>query len=500
VVGQGSDQTRGSARVCMKGTTVACFLVSALISLSPQTAPVKHKAPSPANRPEIVFVQTPELASGPLARRFPRGSGIVRLSDPDAPRNLMHLTDDFFAAADPQISFDDTKILFSGKKSQGERWQIWEMDLKGANKRQITSCSEDCLRAAYLPADRLAFTVEEAKGRQLNSYLAVTKTDGSDFHRISFGNAPFQLETVLGDGRIVASAPWPLLAAADTSGSRLLYTLRPDGTALESLRCEHHGTTIQADAAELGDGSLLFVQELPGGKHAGGELVRIEQGTLSGTLLGVRKFVYQSARQLSEEELIVSKKAATAADSAGRFDLYILDLKTGEIGGRLFGDSQLSSVQPVPVVPRPAPKHYWNTLNPDSRTGNFIALNSYLSADDPLGRISTPISRVRVFTLNSTDGKERNLGEAPVEVDGSFFVKVPANWPIRFVLLDKKGQIIREEHGWIWTRPGEQRGCAGCHGDKAIAPDNHWPLTLRRFDTPTPLGEIDHGPTTTQAN
>jgi hypothetical protein len=28
----------------------------------------------------------------------------------------------------------------------------------------------------------------------------------------------------------------------------------------------------------------------------------------------------------------------------------------------------------------------------------------------------------------------------------------------------------------------------GCHENKAIAPENRWPLALKRFDTPTPLG------------
>jgi hypothetical protein len=182
-----------------------------------------------------------------------------------------------------------------------------------------------------------------------------------------------------------------------------------------------------------------------------------------------------------------------------KFDLYTFQVKTATLGERLFADPQLSSIQAVPVAPHAVPKRFWSTLNPELNTGNFISLDSALSADDSRGRIATPIAKVRVFTVNSSDGKERNLGEAPVESDGSFFVQVPANWPVRFVLLDAKGQTIREEHGWVWARPGEQRGCTGCHGDKAVAPENHWPLTLRRFDTPTPLGEIDHGSTTSQA-
>jgi hypothetical protein len=108
------------------------------------------------------------------------------------------------------------------------------------------------------------------------------------------------------------------------------------------------------------------------------------------------------------------------------------------------------------------------------------------------GRLAAAIARVRVIALESSNGGERSLGEAPVEKDGSFYVELQANEPVRFELLDEKGQTIVAERSWIWTRPGEQRGCPGCHGDKALAPENRWPLTLKRFDTPTALLEKDN--------
>lgn len=409
------------------------------------------------------------------------------------------MTDGFFAAADPQISFEGTKVLFSAQRSEGERWQIWEMELDGSNKRQVTQCAENCLRAAYLAAGEIAFTVEEAKGKQWQSYLAVVNSDGTEFHRISFGPASFRLETVLRDGRIVASAPWPLIDANAASWSRLLYTLRPDGTALESFRCDHRKVTMQSDAEELEDGSLIYVQDIPAGSRNGGDLVQVPLGAPSGLPLSNGQAVYQSARQLSKDKLLVAKAAPGSKDSAERFDLYTFRLKTGTVGERVFADPHLSSIQAVAVAPRAVPKHYWSTLNPTSATGYFISLNSYLSAKDSGGNISTPIAKVRVLTLDSSIGREHDMGDAPVESDGSFYVRVPANSPVRFVLLDAKGHTIREERSWVWTRPGEQRGCTGCHGDKAVAPENHWPLTLRRLDTPTPLGDTEHAAATAQA-
>jgi len=499
VVGQGLCRTGSVASVGVSIASAVCLLLLARVPALPQAPPAKSRIAALMRLPDLVFVQTPRLAAGTLAQRFPQGSWIVRYGTSAEPHKLTRLTDGFFAVADPQISFDGTKILVSGQKARNERWQLWEMDLDGTHQRQVTQCSQDCVRGAYLPADEIAVTVEENKDKQVLSHLAVVKTDGSDFHRITFGNAPFRLETVLRDGRIVASAPWPLVGTETSNGTRMLYTLRPDGTALESFRCEHKENAVQADAEELADGSLVFVRQASAGSSIGGELARIPQGDLHGTLLGAHATVYESPRQVSEDELVVAKQSDTAADSGPHFDLYFFNLKSGTLGERVYADAQISSIQPVVVAPHTVPKHYWNTLNPQSTTGNFISLNSYISADAPHGRIATPISRVRVFTLNAADGTERNLGEAPVEADGSFFVQVPANWPVRFVLLDAKGQTIREEHSWVWTRPGEERGCTGCHGDKTVAPDNRWPLTLRRFDTPTAMGEMDHGSATTQA-
>ncbi|HXX15965.1 MAG TPA: hypothetical protein VEJ47_13770 [Candidatus Eremiobacteraceae bacterium] len=488
---QGLGQTRVAVSVCC----VLAFLVVFIFvrgSACSQTVAAKRQISSTANLPDIVFVQTAEIVAGPLAQRFPQGSAIVRWNSSTQRPTVRRLTDGFFAAADPQVSFDGVKILYSGQQQRNERWQVWEMDADGSNKRQITHCSEECLRPAYLPAGEIAITVEPSAGQQLRSYLAVAKTDGSELHRITFGDAPFQLETVLRDGRIVASAPWPLVAS-EKSATRMLYTLRPDGTALESFRCDHSDASIQSQAEELSDGSVVFVRKPQTGAAANGELVQIVRGAPHATTLGIHQGAFESARQISEQQLVVAKLSASGT---ARFDLYLFDLKTGTAGARLYADPQLSSIQPIAITPRAIPKHYWDTLNAASSTGNFISLNSYSSADEAQGRIATPISRVRVFALTPSSGEERTLGDAPVEADGSFFVETPANWPVRFALLDSNGHVIREEHSWIWTRPGEQRGCTGCHGDKAVAPENHWPQTLRRFDTPTALGDRNHGSTT----
>ena len=97
-----------------------------------------------------------------------------------------------------------------------------------------------------------------------------------------------------------------------------------------------------------------------------------------------------------------------------------------------------------------------------------------------------------MITHDPGENQERILGQAPVEKDGSFYVEVPADQPVRFELLGASGKLLVAEKSWIWARPGEQRGCAGCHADKALAPENRWPMTLKRFDTPTHLDKNEN--------
>ncbi len=58
------------------------------------------------------------------------------------------------------------------------------------------------------------------------------------------------------------------------------------------------------------------------------------------------------------------------------------------------------------------------------------------------------------------------LGYAPVEPDGSFKLKVPADVPLAFSIVDAKGRGIQTHLNWIQVRPGERRTCDGCHSPR----------------------------------
>lgn len=75
------------------------------------------------------------------------------------------------------------------------------------------------------------------------------------------------------------------------------------------------------------------------------------------------------------------------------------------------------------------------------------------------------------FGRTTQFGMREILGYAPIDPDGSVQVKVPANVPISFSVLDADGRRSNEVHGfWLQFRPGEVIECNGCHaGESPLA-------------------------------
>ena len=79
------------------------------------------------------------------------------------------------------------------------------------------------------------------------------------------------------------------------------------------------------------------------------------------------------------------------------------------------------------------------------------------------------------------------LGQTAVDPDGSFFLQVPSERPIRFELLDGNAKTVRAAQTWFWMRRGEQRVCVGCHAGPERAPDNFAPAVLLRTTDPVKM-------------
>jgi Hydrazine synthase alpha subunit middle domain len=441
------------------------------------------------SHPVIIFVEAPVIASGQSADQFPQGSHLARTT-PGAPSDsAANLTPEFFAAADPWVSFDASRVVFAGRNTRGARWQIWEMNADGTGKRQITHCPANCLQPAYLPRNQIVFTMVAGKGTQQTSGVYVSQENGAGAHPITFGPGNFQVETVLRSGRILVSAGSSLTAGPQGSNSRMFYIMRTDGSGLTPFRWNSAPNVVRTGAEELDDGTVLFVEKQdPAGRMTGGELAWVRPGALHNSVITPAGSVYWSAHVLDGNRLVVAKAISGPAGALGKFGLYVFNIETRKVEQTIFRSPKFSGVEAVPLEKHTVPLYYWSILHPTRDYGRIICLNSYLSADARRGRLAGRIAHVRVITLQPDHHTERVLGEAPVESDGSFYIKVPADRPIRFQLLSTKGEVIHQQKSWIWARTGEDVPCLGCHESRALVPGDHWPLALKRPDAPIPVG------------
>lgn len=439
--------------------------------------------------PAIIFVEARTVASGQLAHRFPQGSHLARIVPGTPSDSATDLTPEFFAAADPRVSFDASRVLFAGRKTRSSQWQIWEMNPDGSGKHQITHCPADCFQPAYLPRNQIVFTMVTRKGNQQTSAVYVSQESGAGAHPITFGPGNFQVETVLRSGRVLVSAKSSLVAGSQGSGSRTFYVLRRDGSGLSLFRWNSAPNVVRTGADELDDGTVLFVKKHdPHGRVIGGELAWVRPGALHNSVITTTGSVYWSAHALGENRLVVARADSGPGSAVGKFGLYVFNLKTRKVEQTIYRSGKFSGVEAVPLEKHPVPLYYGSILHPKRDYGRVICLNSYLSADAPRGRLAGQVAQVRVIELQPDHRTERVLGEAPVENDGSFYIKVPANRPIRFELLSPKGEVIHQQKSWIWARNGEDVPCLGCHESRVLVPSDHWPMALKRSDAPFPVG------------
>jgi hypothetical protein len=121
-------------------------------------------------------------------------------------------------------------------------------------------------------------------------------------------------------------------------------------------------------------------------------------------------------------------------------------------------------------------------LKTGAKTGIFFDANVYSRQSDgqmSAAELAGRVKYVRVLAaiptptgcngcsdaLGNTDfERQRVIGYADVQADGSFSIEVPANMPMHVQTLDSNGMMLVNQLQWIDVMPGERRICTGCHG------------------------------------
>jgi len=116
-----------------------------------------------------------------------------------------------------------------------------------------------------------------------------------------------------------------------------------------------------------------------------------------------------------------------------------------------------------------------------------------LKGTDPIDSVAvivgipTQQGEMNDFSANEFE-KRALLGFAPVNSDGSFAIRVPANTPISFATLDNLGRAFVNKRTWLYVQPGEQvTNCTGCHEDRGLVLTPTNPNPIAKTLPPTDL-------------
>jgi hypothetical protein len=386
------------------------------------------------------------------SERFP-GGAVLRLVRDGQVRALVP---QFAASADGAVSFDGTRVLFSGRQYIGDRWQIWEVDVSGGTPRRVTAFPEDTIAPLYVTPERIVCSRRTRDGFQLE----IVAIEGKYSQRLTYAPGDHIATDVLRDGRILFVGPHPAAPAG-----RDLYTVYSDGSGVETYRCDH--SRDRYAGVELSSGDIVFPSGASLGRFTSARAVQVDVQSPTGQFAG-------RIAEIAPGDWL----AAFRPNSASDFGLYRW-ARGRTAAETVWATAGRQAVDPVFLRRHDIPKRHPSSLG-DRDGANLLALNVYTSR---LPIAAGAVARVRVWELDEAAGRI-SLGEALVESDGSFFVQTPSERPIQFELLDRAGKTVAAEKGWFWARRGEQRVCVGCHAGPERAPENRAPAILGHSTEP----------------
>jgi len=403
----------------------------------------------------------------------------LAIIDPAKPeKSFQLLTQDFFSASSPDISYDGGKMVFAGQKEENDIWQIWEMDLHSMKTRQLTSANENSIDPSYLPGGTILFSSSPVNDSLKSGHSLYTcKADGNDIKRITFNPHTYFASSVLKDGRIltVSRQNFPV------RGSSTFMVLRPDGTKCELFYKGDEGRNLISKGLETESGSVLFI-ESDDSMSIGGDIISIKynrplHSRINLTESGGGKFY--SAYPLKAGMLIVSCRPSENEPVA----LYEYDLSTMKIGRKIFSYTGNEIIDAVPVRAHEKQKKLPSEVDSGAKTGLLLCQNINVSGLQSPEIMQTKLNATRIEIM----GIDSSLGVIDVEKDGSVYLKITADMPFRIKTIDSEGKVVSGPGSWLWIRPNERRGCVGCHEDNEMVPANRLANAVKKAPVAVPV-------------
>ena len=399
--------------------------------------------------------------------KFPEGSKLFSFDSQG--QQLKELTEEFYSARSPEVSFDGFKLLFSAQKTSEDKWQIWELELRNNKIHQITDRSYNCTDPAYLPDGRVVFSSKTDKMSGIDGVMALftINNDGSGERQITFHPNNDQSPSVLRDGRILTNTN----QVYPDQGAALQLALRPDGAKAELFYKPASGSSLTSRGWENNTGQFVYVEKSMGGKTRVISVNYNRPKDSEKNLSLAHTGQFNSIFPTPDQRYLVSYQENLNQNYA----IYDLSTEDQSELEAIYSNLDYHLIEPVNVIERLRPKNLPSRIEEGEDNGMILCLDADLSQDS----IFSSLNSSKSFTVE-VQGVNNTFGMVPVSADGSFYIEVPSNEPIRFQTFNNEGQLIRGPSDWIWVRPLERRGCIGCHEDKELAPVNHVPLAVKK--------------------
>lgn len=411
-----------------------------------------------------------DFATGKSWRYIP-GSRLVALNPNNPEESLKILTEGYFSACAPNISHDGESMMFSAQKKQNDIWQIYEMNLKNLQIRQVTTLTENCTDPAYLPDNRLVFSKKMVNAPLESGHsLFTSDLDGSNLEQITYNPHAYFASMVMLDGRVltISRQLYP------NQNDGVLMALRPDGTKAELFYQGLKGSVLSSRSLETNNGKLIFV-ESDGASKNGGNIVSINYNRPLHSRVDLSSAIpgdFYSIGQLPSGKLLVSYRQ----NENDTYALYEFDMENKLLGKSIYNSEDYNVLDIVAVHKKRRPKNLPSDVDNSVNTALLLCQDVNFTELQSEENISSKAKAVKMEVL----GVDSSLGIVEVEKDGSFYLKVLADTPFRLQTIDDQGDIVNGPGSWIYLRPNERRGCVGCHENNEQVPENRQPLSVRK--------------------
>lgn len=420
----------------------------------------------------IVFTRVPvkniNIDNDNMPHSF-KGANLMAVNPDNQESEKINLTPGFYSACSPRISYDATHLLFMGKKNKQDKWQIWEMNLDDNTSRQITKCKMSCYTPAYLPGGKIVFS-KKIKDTNYNALFSM-KIDGSGMaEQLTFHPNSDYVTSILKDGRILINSQQII----PEKGEKKYLAMRPNGTKAILFYADDTGSDPGFRTSESNNGKIFFVEKEDKSNDKTDIVSVLYNRPLHSKINYTSDITgnFYSVLSINSENLIVSFR------NQGDINIGIYNFSTTKksVENPIYKNAEYHCFEPVFVKPYLRPRNLPSGINMAQTTGLFLCTNINLTAaTDTISPSTKKAIKVEILGLH------KSLGIVNVEEDGSFYLKVDADTPVRFQTLDENNNTISDPSDWIWIRPFERRGCVGCHENPELVPHNIVPMAVSKW-------------------